>query len=74
MFIRTILAAASVVVFCANATASELRPVPIGPGEILIQYDAGKEPTKEQIRICENLGGEIARTKYGSYVCVRRST
>jgi len=74
MFVRTIFAAASVVLLCSNATASDLDPAPIGNGEILIQYDGGKMPTEEQIRICHKLGGEIARTIYGGYVCVRRDT
>ena len=56
------------------AFASDLEPVPIPSGGILIQYDRGTQPTDEQVRICQKLGGEIARLKDGTYVCVRRST
>jgi len=67
-------AALSALMFPA-ALASDLgEPEPIPSGGILIQYDRGTQPTDEQVRICERLGGEVARLKDGTYVCVRRST
>ena len=73
MFVRIGLAAIGTLAFTAVATAADFDPVPLGSGEILIQYDAGK-PTDKQIEICHKLGGEIARTIYGGYVCIRTSS
>ena len=75
MFVRTILAAITALFFTAVATAADIDdPVPMASGEILIQYDGGQKPTDKQIEICHKLGGEIARTIYGDYVCIRRTT
>jgi hypothetical protein len=75
MFVRTAFAAICTLAFSAVATAADLDdPVPIGSGEILIQYDGGQKPTDKQIEICHKLGGEIARTIYGGYACIRRAT
>jgi hypothetical protein len=74
MFVRMTLAAIGTLAFTAVATADDFDdPKPIGSGEILIQYDDGK-PTEKQVEICHKLGGEIARTIYGGYVCIRRAT
>ena len=55
------------------ALAEFSEPVPIGAGEVLIQYETSK-PTDAQVRICEKIGGEITQLANGKYVCVRRST
>jgi hypothetical protein len=55
------------------ALAEFSEPVPIGAGEVLIQYETTK-PTDAQIQICEKIGGEITQLADGTYVCVRRST
>ena len=71
-------------VLCASAVALPLlsvtsamaefsEPMPMGAGEVLIQYETSK-PTEAQMRACEKIGGEITRLENGIYVCVRRST
>ena len=75
MMIRALIVSAFVfpMLPIAAAMAEFSEPVPIGPGEVLIQYETTK-PTEAQIRACEKIGGEITRLENGTYVCVRRST
>ena len=55
----------------ATAFAAMGEPVPIGIGEILVQYDS--VPTDSQKRACERNSGEITQLQNGKYVCVRRT-
>ena len=75
MMLRVAAAAVAVssVLGFAVALADDFGgPVPMGAGEVLIQYEANK-PSEEQMRICARIGGEITQRKDGTYVCVRRS-
>jgi hypothetical protein len=66
-------AVATLSAFAFGSALAEISdPIPIGSGEILIQYEA--TPTDAQVQICGRIGGEITRLANGKYVCVRRST
>lgn len=73
MKLGVMLAAAALSAFTVGSALAEISdPIPIGSGEILIQYEA--TPTDAQVQICRRIGGEITRLANGKFVCVRRST
>ncbi len=65
-------AVSSVLGFAVALADDFSAPVPMGAGEVLIQYETNK-PSEEQKRTCAKIGGEITQLKNGTYVCVRRS-